>query len=124
MDEAQPIGGKCTAPELGELLLDYALHRLPAPAETDFEVHLLECDDCFENFRAVVRTAAYLNTCLERPPEKLPPAFHFLHRHRKGRWVRRLVTAAILVFIGFLIGLLVAGQGTTGPTDVGWLTLV
>lgn len=44
---------KCTNPELGLLLHSYELGILPEEEASSFEVHLLDCDQCFRSLQAL-----------------------------------------------------------------------
>ena len=120
MDNAEASARDCTDPSRGELLLDYALNSLDHEHGTDFEAHMLECDACFENFRAVVLTSAYLGDVVDRHPGSLPPAFQFLRRRSRSRWMTRALVALVLLGLGFLAGFLISRtHQSDAPSNVG-----
>ena len=55
----------CTNPKAGRRLIPYSLGRLTAEQEFDFEVHLIECDHCFEALRGLDQIEAILQACVD-----------------------------------------------------------
>ena len=101
---------ECVDPAVGWKLLDYTLRLLPPDADEEFEVHLLQCETCFEDFAAVLRTAVYLENFLEHSPERVPAPLRVLRRRRfRRRGLAILLLAAVLLG-AFLIGLLLGAS--------------
>jgi len=55
----------CIAPQDGRRLIPYSLGRLTAEQEFDFEVHLIECDHCFEALRGLDQIETILKACVD-----------------------------------------------------------
>jgi hypothetical protein len=53
---------KCIDPDIGKLLHAYELKALSEEDEDRFEVHLLECEHCFEELQAFEQKAALLTS--------------------------------------------------------------
>ena len=53
---------KCTNPEAGDLLHAYELNALSEEDTERFEIHLLECEHCFEQLKSFEREASLLTT--------------------------------------------------------------
>ncbi len=122
MEHEHSSTGDCTNPARGRLLLDYALKTLDEDENTSFEAHLLECDVCYANFTAVVRTSSYLSQLVHAAPERLPPAIRFLREKDASNRFGRVLFALALLAIGFLVGLLVARASSAGTLpDIGRL---
>ena len=112
----------CTDPERGRLLLDYVLNGLDEARSTGFEAHLLECDACYSNFTALVRTSSFLADLVNDGSGKLPPAVAFLRQRTRARWVKRALLAAALLLLGFAVGYLVGSANRSGAgTGIGHL---
>ena len=50
---SRPIEGRCPEPDIGRLIVPYELRMLEPEEEMTFEIHLLECDGCFERLKAL-----------------------------------------------------------------------
>jgi len=55
----------CTNPKSGRRLIPYSLGRLSPDQEFDFEVHLIECDHCFEALRGLDQIESILRCCVD-----------------------------------------------------------
>jgi len=51
----------CIDPSAGRRLISYSLGRLSPAEELDFEVHLIECDHCFDALRGLDQIETILN---------------------------------------------------------------
>lgn len=123
MDTVDSSNWDCTAPEIGRLLLDYVLNGLDEDRSTGFEAHLLECDACYANFTALVRTSSYLADMVKADVGQLPPAVAFLRQRTRTRWLKRALAAAALLCLGFAVGYLMgsAKSRSGGSSGVGGL---
>ena len=51
--QSRQVEGRCRKPEIGRLIVPYELRMLEPEEEMTFEIHLLECDSCFERLKAL-----------------------------------------------------------------------
>jgi anti-sigma factor RsiW len=95
----------CAAPERRDLLLPYAFGSCTSEQESSFEVHLLDCDRCFEDFRALERT----RSLIERFMISEPPLLRRVRAQRRRRRVFCVLGAvfvlAVAVVGGYALGL-------------------
>ena len=72
MDPGSWDEAPCTDLRVRALVVPYALGLLTAEERDSFEVHVLECDVCYENLRSIERTSGLLREFLDsRPVEHL-----------------------------------------------------
>lgn len=87
-----------------ENLLLYALGKLEPELQQKFEMHLMECDDCFEDLKALERTGDVLHRMVEEQPPELSQTLNLLRRQRTlSAWLIALLILASTIG-GFLLG--------------------
>lgn len=55
----------CVDPNAGRRLVPYSLGRLDPEQEFAFEVHLIECDHCFEALRGLDQIEDLVRACVD-----------------------------------------------------------
>jgi len=68
-----PVGRRfeapgCIDPKLGRRLIPYSLGRLDPEEEFAFEVHLIECDHCFDALRGLDQIEGLVRACVDADP--------------------------------------------------------
>ena len=58
----------CVDPKVGRRLIPYSLDRLDAEQEFAFEVHLIECDHCFDALRGLDQIEGLVRACVDADP--------------------------------------------------------
>ncbi|MEN8149294.1 MAG: hypothetical protein ABFS86_05690 [Planctomycetota bacterium] len=61
-------GPGCVDAEVGRRLIPYSLGRLSPEQEFDFEVHLIECDHCFDALRGLDQIESLVRACIDSDP--------------------------------------------------------
>ena len=64
-DRARFEESACIDPNKGRRLIPYTLDRLSPEQEFDFEVHLIECDHCFDALRGLDQIECVLRACID-----------------------------------------------------------
>ena len=55
----------CIDPNAGRRLIPYSLGRLSPEQEFDFEVHMMECDHCFDALRGLDQIESLVRACVD-----------------------------------------------------------
>jgi hypothetical protein len=117
MSTVGPTDRDCIDPERGRLLLDYVLKNLGEAESMEFETHILECDTCYEDFTALLRTSNYLAGLVAAGDSgRTPAAAAFL---RRKSWLERRIRILLciaLFALGFLVGYLVGSAPHLGQS--------
>ncbi len=97
----------CVRPALARRLVPYALEVLDPAAAQEVEVHLLECEACYQRLVSIDKASGLLRDYLDHPDPGLPAIAWARPKAAPGP-VRSRLRFALAIFAGLLAGL-VAG---------------
>ncbi len=89
----------CSAEDRRHLLVPYVFGRCDDEQESDFEIHLLECESCFEDLSALGRTRSLLEQFIVSQPALLAS-----RKSRRNRLRALLVASAVLALAVAALG--------------------
>lgn len=94
----------CESPEFRALLIPYALSSCTEEAEERFESHLLTCDACFRDLKAIDRTRELIQDFVgeDRPETLTARTIVRRRRWRRGLWIAGIALATCAA--GYLLG--------------------
>jgi len=95
-----PCGGE----DLRHLLLPYVFGGCDAEQESAVEVHLLECESCFEDLAALGRTRSLLEQFVLSQPALLADRKARRRRHRAFRLAATVLGLASAALAGYAFG--------------------
>ena len=85
-------------------LLLYALSKLDEAEQESFELHLMECDECFDDLKALERTGDVLHRMVAQHPPELAQALTILKRRRLRVTLTGGTILAAALTAAFLLG--------------------
>ena len=85
-------------------LLLYALSKLEEGEQEAFELHLMECDECFDDLKALERTGDVLHRMVAQHPPELAQALSILRRRKQRSTLLFGTLLAGALTVAFLLG--------------------
>jgi hypothetical protein len=96
-------GEGCRASERQELLLQYAFGGCSDEQEIAFEAHLLACDLCFDDLKALERTRDLIERFVLSEPPLLRHARARRRRNRSMLWLCVVLALGLGILIGIVV---------------------